>query len=103
MPHPWRDQLIALIESYHPGPRDKGLLSLRALAAHGRLSEAICQFHVRRLLLQPPRCLGGLAQPPSLQEWRSAVPVEAPVGVLTEVDRAEFGPRLSDRVEVPLP
>jgi hypothetical protein len=99
MPHHWRDQLITLIDSYQPGPRDKALLALRALAAQGRLSEAMCQFHFRRLLLEPPRCVGSLAQPPTLQEWRSAVKVEAPVGVLAEVDRAEFGVRLSDRVE----
>jgi hypothetical protein len=99
MPHAWRDHLIALIDAYHPGPRDKPLLALHALATQGRLSEAMCQFHVRHLLLSPPRCTGSLAHPPTLQEWRAAVKVEAPAGVLTEVDGAEFGARLSDRVE----
>ena len=98
----WRDQLISLIDSLHPGPRDKGLLSLRALAMSGRLSEAMCKFHVHRLLSCPPRCaasLNAIAALPTLQEWRSAVVTEAPIGVLTEVEGADFGAHVSDRVE----
>ena len=98
----WRDQLIEFIDDLRPGPRDKRLLTLRALAASGRLSEAMCRFHLYRLQLHPPRCapsLAGFAELPTLQEWRSAVVTEAPVGTLTEVEDAEFGVRLSDRVE----
>ena len=98
----WRDKLIEFIDDLRPGPRDKRLLTLRALAASGRLSEAMCRFHLYRLQLHPPRCapsLAGFAELPTLQEWRSAVVTEAPVGTLTEVEDAEFGVRLSDRVE----
>lgn len=94
-----RDELVAIIDASRPGPRDKGLLALRALAEAGRLSEAMCQFHVQRLLLSPPRHTGGLRQAPTLAEWRSGVKVEAPVGTLVAVDGAEFGACLSDRVE----
>jgi hypothetical protein len=102
MDHPWRDKLIALIDAFRPGPRDKALLALRRLAEEGRLSEAMCRFHYQRLLQNPPRyigSLGALAPPPTLAEWRAAVVTEVPIGVLTEVEGAEFGIRVSDRVE----
>lgn len=98
----FRQLLIELLNSYQLGLRDKPLLALREHAERRRIGEATCRWHYQRLLLQPPRRAGesgSLPAPPTLQEWNAAAKPEAPVGALTEVDGAEFGMRVSDRVQ----
>lgn len=98
----FRNLLIGLLDSYQLGPRDKALLSLRELAVRGRLCEALCRWHCQNLLLHPPRYAGrlaGLPDPPTIQEWNALAKPDAAMGDLMEVEGAEFGTRVSDRVQ----